>query len=415
MWSGQSGLTRGDGLLMDRLHSHADVGMARNTSCSGTHMARRRSGFASRRDATTWGGFTLVELLVVIAIIGVLVALLLPAVQAAREAARRTQCKNQVKQMMLSMHNHESAKRAFPSGGIGPWPNIANYLSGPSGSPLGPDKQGLSWAFQILPYLEGQATYNVNLQTRLQDIAVPMYNCPSRRPPTQNPVDLTYLMDYAAAVPSYTVTQRPPAPVWTNPHGSYGTVGCGLSTSYFWTTKAGTVRFEVPSPSPGNDIDSASWPITSQAGYIAPMGVIVRSDYCAPCKPEHKNVGWYTRISFEKIEDGSSNTLVIGEKRLQPYLYAFKDWHDDRGWTDGWDPDTLRCSYCQPAADADVDNTSRNDRDALPYSFGGAHAELFNAGFADASVRSIRFDVDLETLNMLANRLDGGTVDPEAY
>src|SRR3954462_8833879 len=72
--------------------------------------------------AVRGGGFTLVELLVVIAIIGVLVALLLPAVQAAREAARRTQCKNQVKQMMLSMHNHESAKRWFPSGGIGPWP-----------------------------------------------------------------------------------------------------------------------------------------------------------------------------------------------------------------------------------------------------------------------------------------------------
>src|SRR3954465_194955 len=78
-----------------------------------------------RRHSNQSSGFTLVELLVVIAIIGVLVALLLPAVQAAREAARRTQCKNQVKQMMLSMHNHESAKKVFPSGGIGPWPDIA--------------------------------------------------------------------------------------------------------------------------------------------------------------------------------------------------------------------------------------------------------------------------------------------------
>jgi prepilin-type N-terminal cleavage/methylation domain-containing protein len=106
-------------------------------------------------------GFTLVELLVVIAIIGVLVALLLPAVQAAREAARRSQCMNQVKQIMLSMHNHESALRAFPSGGIHPWPRIEDYLNGPGGAPYGPDKQGLTWGFQILPYLEGQAVHNI--------------------------------------------------------------------------------------------------------------------------------------------------------------------------------------------------------------------------------------------------------------
>src|SRR3954453_10899399 len=73
--------------------------------------------------------FTLVELLVVIAIIGILVALLLPAVQAAREAARRTQCKKQLKQMMLAMHNLESAKKCFPSGGIAPYADPANYLT----------------------------------------------------------------------------------------------------------------------------------------------------------------------------------------------------------------------------------------------------------------------------------------------
>src|SRR6188508_2190306 len=116
-------------------------------------------------------GFTLVELLVVIAIIGMLVALLLPAIQAAREAARRTQCTNHIKQMMLAMHNFESAKRTFPSGGIGPYARIEDYLTDsktakangttPKGSPLGPDQQGMSWAFQILPYLEESATYDI--------------------------------------------------------------------------------------------------------------------------------------------------------------------------------------------------------------------------------------------------------------
>jgi prepilin-type N-terminal cleavage/methylation domain-containing protein len=353
--------------------------------------------------------FTLVELLVVIAIIGVLVALLLPAVQAAREAARRTQCKNQVKQIMLSMHNHESALRAFPSGGIGPWPDIKNYLTGTpgsgTGSPFGPEKQGLSWAFQILPYLEGQTTYHVKAQAELQNISIPMYYCPSRRPPTRNFVDGTYLMDYAAAVPSRTRAERPPAPDWSLPQAAWGTQGCLRSEPDFWLTANGQARFETSNPS----IEQHA--VTTGGAYFAPKGVIVRSDYCSGCSDAKKMVGWYTAISFEQIEDGSSNTFVVGEKRLQPSLYLYYDWHDDRGWSDGWDPDTLRLTRCQPAPDQDV--TGMPGASALPYSFGGAHAELFNAGFADASVRTIRFDIDVELLNHLGHRSDGQTIDAE--
>jgi prepilin-type N-terminal cleavage/methylation domain-containing protein len=363
--------------------------------------------------------FTLVELLVVIAIIGVLVALLLPAVQAAREAARRTQCKNQVKQMMLSMHNHESALNAFPSGGIGPWPDISNYLSGSrpgnvnnanaTGSPMGPEKQGLSWAFQILPYLEGQTTYRINNQDQMDEVSVPMYFCPSRRPPSKDLVSGNYLMDYAAAVPSRTINERPAAPPWENANTAWGTIGCGRSEADFWLTASGGVRFER------EDINSAMGqnpPFTTTTSFLAPKGVIVRSNYCAKCDVGKNDVGWYTKISFDNIEDGSSNTFVLGEKRLQPANYMTGDWHDDRGWTDGWDPDTLRSTHCQPAQDQDI-FTGMVGSSALPYSFGGAHAELFNAGFADASVRTIRFDIDPAVFNHLGHRSDGQTISLE--
>src|SRR5262245_28314263 len=98
------------------------------------------------------GGFTLVELLVLIAIIGILVALLLPAIQAAREAARRTQCKSQLKNMGLAVLNHVDNFKVFPTGGSGIGVDIALYSAG--GKPFGPDKQGLNWTYQILPFLE---------------------------------------------------------------------------------------------------------------------------------------------------------------------------------------------------------------------------------------------------------------------
>ena len=104
-------------------------------------------------------GFTLVELLVVIAIIGILVALLLPAIQSAREAARRTQCKNNLKNIGLAIQNHVSSYRVFPTGGAGFGDDLEYYVA--NGKPFGPDKQGMSWAYQILPFMEEEALHNL--------------------------------------------------------------------------------------------------------------------------------------------------------------------------------------------------------------------------------------------------------------
>ena len=100
-------------------------------------------------------GFTLIELLVVIAIIAVLIALLLPAVQSAREAARRAQCVNNIKQLLLGLHNFESANDTFPKGVNEPYLNGLNYNTGSDA--LGSDFSepfGPNWAIMILPYIE---------------------------------------------------------------------------------------------------------------------------------------------------------------------------------------------------------------------------------------------------------------------
>jgi prepilin-type N-terminal cleavage/methylation domain-containing protein len=105
-----------------------------------------------RRHAT---GFTLVELLVVIAIIAVLIGLLLPAVQSAREAARRSQCSNHLKQIGVACHSHLSALEYFPTAGRG-W----YYFTYSGGRPLSGHRQEAGWGFQILPYMEEEATWS---------------------------------------------------------------------------------------------------------------------------------------------------------------------------------------------------------------------------------------------------------------
>jgi prepilin-type N-terminal cleavage/methylation domain-containing protein len=373
--------------------------------------------------------FTLVELLVVIAIIGILVALLLPAIQAAREAARRTQCKNNIKQVSLAILNFESTNKVFPTGGsknLTPTYGLPQNIEG--GKPLGFSRQGLGWGYQLLPYIEESAAYSVTVTQDLQQIHMPMYVCPSRRQArtAYSPAyDAIFaFIDYAGAIPCgyqnptrttrYDVTTA--VPLQPGPLRA-------LANSFFGgetTTFTGMVTIPNSAVYDGVIVRCPwDWERTVGTGSAATQVGKFAS-----------NVTGLVKIG--KVTDGTSKTLLIGEKyvRSDQYEGSFSGSNrnsDDRGWADGYDADLLRSTCFPPLQDSDGIGWStflRNYFDDDPgtafalsnvFHFGSAHNGGMNAAFTDGSGQTISYDIDAVVFNALGTRNGNETIPGGVY
>jgi len=361
-------------------------------------------------------GFTLVELLVVIAIIGILVALLLPAIQSAREAARRTQCKDNLKNVGLAVLNHVDSLKVFPTGGVTWGSRIEDYLegqppgSGTPGRPVGTAKMGLGWGYQILNYMEEESLHNITTAAEMRNKVVPLYICPSRRGitiVTGDNDESHVLTDYASAQPAtkHLATENAPVdvateyPKWTS---------WSQLQPYTYTGEGG--NSVIPGTAPQGS------PPQPNGVYD---GVIVRSRFAwsgINGFPPHDVRGTFwdspPPVKMAQITDGTSKTLLIGDKYVFPGLYDSGSSSDDTGWTDGWDPDIIRCTGIPPLRDGDRDPmmneylpaTGEHPWPWYEYHFGSAHPGGFNAVYADGSVHSISYNIELDVFNALGTR-----------
>lgn len=306
-------------------------------------------------------GFTIIELVVVISVIAVLVSLLVPAVQQARESSRRTKCQNNLRQVGIAIHGFHGTRKFLP-----PSRNYDHFTT---------------WAFLILPHLEQfnlfeswdpeLKYYYQPDEARLTN--VPMYLCPSRR---TGPILSTQYDDIQS-------------PYETSPHvpgvvSDYAcSAGYGPPGVWNWVTSNGAMIMGKATTDPPTVPD----------GNFAPPNARLKT--------------WTSRTRLRNLKDGTSNTILVGEKHVRPSRYGIA--HEDGSIYNGDHPGSFsRCGG--PGYPIARTPTSRFNNN-----FGSSHLGVCNFLFADGAATSINVEVSTDVLGRLTARNDGKVVTRDSY
>ena len=304
----------------------------------------------SLRSRRVRRGFTLVELLVVIAIISTLAALLMPAVQSAREAGRRASCANNVKQIGLAFLLHHDAFKSFPSGGTyRAYPTIANDIA-PKDADTVPDGE------PTVPEPKELGGWAFQILPFLEEDA--LFHSNDSRVIRRTTVSLYFC-------PS----RRQPQVAASG-----------------WAAGNALIDYAASNQDGADTVD---------AGLNAGTG-IVRSTH---------------PVRIERVTDGTTKTIMVGEKRLCMQTLGEGVGDDDHGYSIGWDLDTVARTDMPPDKDPGINcNNGMGSAPLWNGLMGSSHLAGFNAVFADGSVHHIVYMIDPKVFQNIGHTNDGNIV-----
>jgi prepilin-type processing-associated H-X9-DG protein len=296
----------------------------------------------------------LIELLVVMAIISILISLLLPAVQKARESANRISCANNLKQLGLAALNFESAHRCLPPA------RILRMNKDHDDDDL-KIRGGATWAVYLLPFMEQDNAFRLwdfSLWYHYQNPAVRQFNvpsffCPSRRT--------------ATAAPVLSVSGDPLA----FPGGG------------------------------GDDDGDGHW--EQIPGGLGDYACNLGPDAVSSCGAFRLDNPFDKGVALNKITDGTSNTLLFGEKHVP------KDNWGEGGWDCSiYDGDSPSCSGRAAGPRSPLAQSLRD----TGWKYGSLHPTTCNFVFVDGSVHALPRSVSPIVLGLLANISDEQVIPP---
>ena len=141
----------------------------------------------------------------------------------------------------------------------------------------------------------------------------------------------------------------------------------------------------------------------AEAGYLG--GITATHglcDYAASNLDNNGVVRQFRPIRILEITDGTSNTCIVGDKRLNLTRLGQPQADDNEGYTAGWNEDTMRLTSSRPAPDYYGDPQFYGGK-----LFGGSHLAKFNMVFADGSVHAVSYSISQPVFQALGDIADG--------